>query len=311
MSAAAKRATWRGSSGRSLAAADLLGAVILPFKRVAKRDAEGTLHALAAPARLRRRAIVLAYHNIVPDDRIGGGDRSLHLARHDFAAQLDLLQHTHDIVPLTELLDADASPASRTRAAITFDDAYREAITVGLPELAHHEIPRTVFVAPGYLDGGTFWWEELSAPGTGLEPGVRDVALDALGGDDHAVGEWACGTTDSRSLRPSGSAGRRRLRRDRRRHWSGPGDRGGTHVEPPETHAGGRRPGRTAHGGCGVPGGVRHRGRVGPVTHPRAVRDRATQRSSRGLGARVRVQIGRSPLRTMPPRRPLRRLVAR
>ena len=191
MSAAAKRATWRGSSGRSLAAADLLGAVILPFKRVAKRDAEGTLHALAAPARLRRRAIVLAYHNIVPDDRIGGGDRSLHLARHDFAAQLDLLQHTHDIVPLTELLDADASPASRTRAAITFDDAYREAITVGLPELAHHEIPRTVFVAPGYLDGGTFWWEELSAPGTGLEPGVRDVALDALGGDDHAVGEWA------------------------------------------------------------------------------------------------------------------------
>ena len=112
--------------------------VSFPFRSAVKRIAERGLRAVLAPARLRalrQRALVVAYHNVVPDDWAGGGDRSLHLSRSDFIARLDVLQTTHDVVPLAALLDCTASSYKRPRAAITFDDAYRGAVTIGILEL--------------------------------------------------------------------------------------------------------------------------------------------------------------------------------
>ena len=164
------------------------------FRRVVKRIAERGLRAVLAPARLRalrQRALILAYHNVVPDDWAGGGDRSLHLPLSDFIAQLDILQTTHDVVPLAALLDSTSSSYKRPRAAITFDDAYRGAVTLGIPELARRQLPVTVFVTPGFLDDGAFWWDEMALPEGGLEPDVRAAGLETLGGDDRAVRAWA------------------------------------------------------------------------------------------------------------------------
>ena len=49
-------------------------------------------------------ALVLAYHNVVPDSCPPFGDRSLHLPRRLFVRQLECLLTTHTIVPLDELL---------------------------------------------------------------------------------------------------------------------------------------------------------------------------------------------------------------
>ncbi len=170
-----------------------------PFRGGAKRIAERSLRAVLAPARLyalRRRAVVLAYHNVVSDDWTDGCDRSLHLRRADFAAQLDILQATHDVVPLGTLLDFTASAHDRPRAAITFDDAYHGAITVGLPELTRRGLPATVFVTPGFVGGRAFWWDELARPGRGVDPRLRAAALETLGGDDRAVRAWAAARGD-------------------------------------------------------------------------------------------------------------------
>ena len=163
-------------------------------RTILKRSIERVLcrGGLAGLARGYRRAgtLVLAYHNVVPDGTAGGGDRSLHLPQREFARQLDLLQRTHDVVPLSRL---SAPPGGRRpRVVITFDDAYQGAVTAGVEELSRRGLPATIFVTPGFVGGRSFWWDALSRPGSdGLPPELRDRCLTVLRGRDDEVRRWA------------------------------------------------------------------------------------------------------------------------
>jgi peptidoglycan/xylan/chitin deacetylase (PgdA/CDA1 family) len=156
-----------------------------------RRAAEHALLATSADrVALRFRPVgvlVLAYHNIVPAGENVRGDASLHLPQREFGRQLDSLRSTHRIVPLDRVLDPAAD--ERPRAVITFDDAYRGALTAGVDELARRALPATIFVAPGLL-GTIPWWDELAGAG-GLDPAIRAHALDALGGRPAAIRAWA------------------------------------------------------------------------------------------------------------------------
>jgi peptidoglycan/xylan/chitin deacetylase (PgdA/CDA1 family) len=140
-------------------------------------------------ARMASRSLVLAYHNIVPRGEQVVGDRSLHLSQEEFAAQLDLLCDSLDVVPLEEAI-RPGTEHGRPRAAITFDDAYRGALGAGLEELKRRNLPATYFVTPGFVGGGTFWWDAL-ADETGLPERLRAHALTSLRGDDAAIRSWA------------------------------------------------------------------------------------------------------------------------
>jgi peptidoglycan/xylan/chitin deacetylase (PgdA/CDA1 family) len=135
------------------------------------------------------RALVLAYHNVVPDSCLPFGDRSLHLPLGLFVRQLESLLATHTIVPLDELLGA-APPGRRPRAAITFDDGYRGALLLGVAELVKRGVPATVFVVPSFVGKGPFWWDALAAE-RGMDPALRDRALDQLRGRDEEIRGWA------------------------------------------------------------------------------------------------------------------------
>jgi peptidoglycan/xylan/chitin deacetylase (PgdA/CDA1 family) len=138
--------------------------------------------------RLRGKALVLAYHGIHPDDEPPAGERALSIARSRFAAQLDAMAEIAEIVPLERLADpADGRP----RIAITFDDAYRGAVTLGVAELARRGLPATIFVAPGRLEDHVFWWDALGHGRPALDETLRRHALDALAGDDERVRAWA------------------------------------------------------------------------------------------------------------------------
>ena len=51
------------------------------LKRVVEDTLVGSGVAAIASGRLRGQTLILAYHNIIPDDVAPGGDRSLHLPR--------------------------------------------------------------------------------------------------------------------------------------------------------------------------------------------------------------------------------------
>jgi peptidoglycan/xylan/chitin deacetylase (PgdA/CDA1 family) len=132
----------------------------------------------------RGRSLVLAYHNVVPEGHKTCGDLSLHLSQESFAAQLDTLVRRHEVVPLCELLETPGGAGGGARVAITFDDAYRGAVTAGVEELAKRGLPATVFVAPDFVGGASFWWDVL--------PNIpRERALDEFRGRNAAVRDWA------------------------------------------------------------------------------------------------------------------------
>jgi len=143
--------------------------------------------AAVARKRTRGRTLILAYHNVVPDHLGPVGDRSLHLPLGAFRAQLDLLASLCDVVPLTALFDGTS--ASRPRVAITFDDACRGAVTLGVDELVRRGLPGTIFVAPGLLEDRSFWWDELYALGgeEGLLSNLRQRALTEWRGEGDVV----------------------------------------------------------------------------------------------------------------------------
>lgn len=151
-----------------------------------KHVAERFVVASGAAALLRRlrrdRDLILAYHNIVPDRAASDGERSLHLSRQDFSRQLDALVDTHEVVGLDDLLAGggeNGGRGSRARAAVTFDDGYRGALTAGLEELAARGLPATYFICPGLLGNDGFWWDALAdRPRAGQEADAfRDEAL--------------------------------------------------------------------------------------------------------------------------------------
>src|ERR671914_1478754 len=112
----------------------MIGAAPRRLRSVAKHAAERLLLASGIPRIARRRhaqdVLILAYHNVVPDDAQACGEEALHLPRSRFAEQLDMLGETHDVVPLAEVLDSHSSAGGRPRAVLTFDDAYQGALTL-------------------------------------------------------------------------------------------------------------------------------------------------------------------------------------
>jgi hypothetical protein len=158
-----------------------------------KRFAEAALVRGGVAGLLQRRfngrAVVLAYHNIVPTGERRTGESSLHLPQLEFARQLDVLASTARVVSLASLFD-DREKSDDCRAVITFDDAYLGAVTAGLEELRRRSMPATVFVAPALLGGNT-WWDCLAEANNGVIPGhIRRHAIETLLGDRDRVITW-------------------------------------------------------------------------------------------------------------------------
>lgn len=140
-------------------------------------------------AALRRRRdgrLILAFHNVVPDDAPRLGDQSLHLPLGTFRAVLDECAALGDIVPLTQLLAAPPGAVARPRIALTFDDAYQGFVRHALPELERRALPATLFVAPEILGAGTMWWDAI-AESAGLSPELRTLALETHAGGHSAI----------------------------------------------------------------------------------------------------------------------------
>src|SRR4051794_40278450 len=101
------------------------------LKRAVERALVHGAGIVSRTGRRRGATLVLAYHDIVPAGERPVGDRSLHLPQADFAAQLDEAARLGlRIVPLDALRQPDDDPTPRV--VITFDDAYRGALTAGV-----------------------------------------------------------------------------------------------------------------------------------------------------------------------------------
>lgn len=180
------------------------------FRRTAELALTGSGFAALLRRRSRGSTSVLAYHNVVPSREAGHADSSLHLPLPRFIAQIERLARTHDIVDLEDA--TGASDGTRPRAVITFDDAYRGAVTLALPELIRRRIPATVFVSPALLGVDATWWDALSAAGL-LTGERRRAAMEELAGRrEPIVRRWLSAAPEPRLPPSYGIASEEELR---------------------------------------------------------------------------------------------------
>jgi peptidoglycan/xylan/chitin deacetylase (PgdA/CDA1 family) len=161
-----------------------------------KRAAEVLLAKSGAVSAIRKGSspstLILAYHNIVPAGEAAAGDLSLHLDQEVFGNQLDLLMSCGEVITLAEGATRTSSSGDGLRIVITFDDAYRGAMTAGVAELQKRDLPATVFVPTGLVGTDGFWWDRLGAgSGTGLELRIREEGLTLHRGDGDRILQWA------------------------------------------------------------------------------------------------------------------------
>jgi len=97
---------------------------------------------------------VLVYHSISAPAEPMPGDIAVSPAR--FEQQLAWLRKTNRVVRLEETLVR----SSGREIAITFDDGYRDNLTTALPLLEKYNLPMTLFVVAGFVNGDGYLSED-------------------------------------------------------------------------------------------------------------------------------------------------------
>lgn len=107
----------------------------------------------------------LAYHRIIderPDTDDFQPNIGISVHRDDFEHQMKFVKDNYTCLPLpTAALQLAAGTLLDRSLIVTFDDGYRDNITVALPILERYQIPATIFVSPGLIDHtARLWWYE-------------------------------------------------------------------------------------------------------------------------------------------------------
>jgi peptidoglycan/xylan/chitin deacetylase (PgdA/CDA1 family) len=118
----------------------------------------------------RGRAVILLYHRVTD---LASDPQWLSVPPRLFAEHLELLKRhyrPHSLDQLCRGLSTGKLP--RRTVVVTFDDGYADNLLEAKPLLERFDVPATVFVATGKVDGETeFWWDELE----GLLIGTPDL----------------------------------------------------------------------------------------------------------------------------------------
>ena len=107
-------------------------------------------------------AIILMYHSVAQDDEARFIEPSNRIAPRLFERQMAFLAAERRVVPLAELVEAlgrGESPSAGT-VCITFDDGYRDNLTVAAPILDKYRLPATLFLATGYVERAENQWSD-------------------------------------------------------------------------------------------------------------------------------------------------------
>ncbi len=105
---------------------------------------------------LNENGFVLAYHSISEEDS------NLTCTPSDFRHQCKFLAKYFDVVDIRELLDLIETNSSLDgKAAITFDDGYKDNSDLAADILVNHNLPATFFVATKFIESDhQTWWDK-------------------------------------------------------------------------------------------------------------------------------------------------------
>ena len=117
-----------------------------------------------APRSLAGAGAILMLHRVSPQDRSLLGVNAGLSVTPEFLDKLvsSLKSDGYDFVALDDVPERLEKPDGKPFLAVTFDDGYKDNAAHAYPVLRRHDVPWTVYIAPGLVDGEAFlWWELL------------------------------------------------------------------------------------------------------------------------------------------------------
>lgn len=108
-----------------------------------------------------RNVVFVAYHSIneYSEDRIRVPNI---VTPATFEEQIQYLASSAEIIPLQEFHDhvEEGKPIPRKSVVVTFDDGYKDNLTIAAPILQKYGVPATFYIATGYISADEMKWED-------------------------------------------------------------------------------------------------------------------------------------------------------
>jgi peptidoglycan/xylan/chitin deacetylase (PgdA/CDA1 family) len=107
-------------------------------------------------------AIILMYHSVAQDDEARFVEPPNRITPRLFERQMAFLRAQRRVVALSQIVEdlvRGRTPPAGT-VCITFDDGYRDNLTVAAPILDKYRLPATLFLATGYVERAENQWSD-------------------------------------------------------------------------------------------------------------------------------------------------------
>lgn len=103
----------------------------------------------------RSQGAVLTYHRILPDDAdVRAVEPGMYVRAGTFARHLDWIRESFTVRTLEELVRHPGAEASAPSVALTFDDGWRDNLTVAWPILRRAAVRATIFLVRDWVADG-------------------------------------------------------------------------------------------------------------------------------------------------------------
>lgn len=113
-------------------------------------------------ARMQRESVatILMYHSVPPASETQWIDPCNCISEKIFEQQMRFLSQHRQVISIEQLTQQlkREEPIQRGTVAITFDDGYRNNLTVAAPILAKYDLPATLYLATNYVSTGENQW---------------------------------------------------------------------------------------------------------------------------------------------------------
>lgn len=102
---------------------------------------------------------ILTYHGVTDLPPAGIENfQAKHITADDFSRQMQWLRERERVLSLAELVDHHRNGREVDGVVVTFDDGYRNNLTVALPILERYEVPATFFITTGFIGTDRLFW---------------------------------------------------------------------------------------------------------------------------------------------------------
>jgi len=108
------------------------------------------------------RLLVLCYHSVVSDGSPVNSRTNIAVSASEFEKQIALIRNHWNPVSLAEVksacFSATKSPLVEYSVLVTFDDGFRNNLTLAAPILKKYAVPAVVFLTTGLIEGSELLW---------------------------------------------------------------------------------------------------------------------------------------------------------